>query len=88
MDVASSAKQESPPQLPEANRIDIGETIGGSQTRKYLNERVTPALLRGMRLLAKDQPEDPLRALGEYLIQESQQQASSVSAESNASSNN
>ncbi|CEP63719.1 Sdc1p LALA0_S09e00958g [Lachancea lanzarotensis] len=71
MEVEQQTKQETP-QLPDPDRIDISETIGGSQTRKYLNKHVTPALLRGMRLIAKNQPEDPLKFLGEYLIQESQ----------------
>nr|6BX3_M Chain M, COMPASS component SDC1 [Saccharomyces cerevisiae S288C]6BX3_N Chain N, COMPASS component SDC1 [Saccharomyces cerevisiae S288C] len=40
-------------------------------TRKYLNTNVTPHLLAGMRLIAVQQPEDPLRVLGEYLIEQS-----------------
>ncbi|SCV05622.1 LANO_0H11540g1_1 [Lachancea nothofagi CBS 11611] len=72
MDTEHTVKQETPQPL-ESDRIDIPETIGGSQTRKYLNKSVTPALLRGMRLVAKHQPENPLKYLGEYLIQESQQ---------------
>ncbi|SCV03503.1 LAME_0H10946g1_1 [Lachancea meyersii CBS 8951] len=72
MDIEQPTKQESPQPL-DPDRIEISETIGGSQTRKYLNKHVTPALLRGMRLVAKNQPDDPLQFLGEYLIQQSQQ---------------
>ncbi|SCU88618.1 LAFA_0E13674g1_1 [Lachancea sp. 'fantastica'] len=71
MDLEQQAKQETP-QPPDSDRIDISETIGGSQTRKYLNKHVTPALLRGMRLVAKNQPDDPLKFLGDFLLQESQ----------------
>ncbi|KAM3426379.1 hypothetical protein MY4824_009999 [Beauveria thailandica] len=41
----------------------------GDSTRRYLNTKVTGALLEGMKMLAKEQPDDPLRVLGEYLIQ-------------------
>ncbi|AET39563.1 Sdc1p Ecym_4526 [Eremothecium cymbalariae DBVPG len=53
------------------DRINIAETVGGNSTRKYLNTHITPALLKGMRLVALETPEDPLRFLGEYLIAES-----------------
>lgn len=53
------------------DKIDLSETIGGSQTRRYLNKNVTPFLLNGMRQIAIDKPDDPLRVLGEYLIQQS-----------------
>ncbi|KAL7950730.1 hypothetical protein V8C42DRAFT_307358 [Trichoderma barbatum] len=45
----------------------------GDSTRRYLNTKVTGALLEGMKLLAKEKPEDPLRVLGEYLIQKSRE---------------
>ncbi|KAG6031386.1 hypothetical protein E4U41_007588 [Claviceps citrina] len=45
----------------------------GDPTRQYLNTRVTGVLLQGMKQLAKDQPQDPLRCLGEYLIQKSKE---------------
>lgn len=51
--------------------MNLAATVGGSQTRKYLNTNVTPHLLAGMRLIAVQQPEDPLRVLGEYLIEQS-----------------
>ncbi|KAK2590345.1 COMPASS (complex proteins associated with Set1p) component [Conoideocrella luteorostrata] len=45
----------------------------GDSTRRYLNTKVTGVLLEGMKKLAKDQPNDPLRSLGEYLIQRSKE---------------
>lgn len=51
--------------------INLSETVGGCATRKYLNEKVTPALLNGMRMIAVRKPEDPLKVLGEYLIEQS-----------------
>ncbi|KAF5023871.1 hypothetical protein F66182_4075 [Fusarium sp. NRRL 66182] len=56
---------------------DIGLSIPaeapphGDSTRRYLNTKVTGVLLEGMKQLAKDKPSDPLRVLGEYLIQKS-----------------
>ncbi|KHN96465.1 Dpy-30 motif protein [Metarhizium album ARSEF 1941] len=45
----------------------------GDSTRRYLNTKVTGALLEGMKQLAKNQPTDPLRFLGEYLIRKSKE---------------
>ncbi|KAH6898399.1 hypothetical protein B0T10DRAFT_453733 [Thelonectria olida] len=45
----------------------------GDSTRRYLNTKVTAVLLEGMKQLAKDKPSDPLRVLGEYLIQKSKE---------------
>lgn len=56
--------------------VDLASTVGGSQTRKYLNANVTPHLLAGMRLIAVQQPDDPLRMLGEFLINQSEIQKS------------
>ncbi|CCE62913.1 hypothetical protein TPHA_0D02770 [Tetrapisispora phaffii CBS 4417] len=53
------------------NNINLTETIGGSETRKYLNQNVTQQLLNGMKIIAKEKPKDPLRVLGEYLIEQS-----------------
>ncbi|RMJ25812.1 COMPASS complex subunit Sdc1 [Aspergillus sp. HF37] len=44
---------------------------GGAPIRTYLNERIVPYLLEGMKTVAKDQPSNPLRMLGEFLIQKS-----------------
>jgi COMPASS component SDC1 len=66
-------KQESPAPRDEiAYHIPAGVDFNtGATTRKWLNEHVTPSLLQGMRLLAKEKPEDPLRVLGEFLISKS-----------------
>ncbi|KAF9773984.1 hypothetical protein IL306_008088 [Fusarium sp. DS 682] len=45
----------------------------GDSTRRYLNTKVTGVLLEGVKQLAKDKPSDPLRVLGEYLIQKSKE---------------
>ncbi|KAK9370428.1 hypothetical protein V1509DRAFT_617758 [Lipomyces kononenkoae] len=44
---------------------------GGAPTRRYLNELVTPALLDGVRFVAREQPENPLEVLGKYLLERS-----------------
>lgn len=40
-------------------------------TRTYLNSMVTPVLLEGMRLVAKERPADPLAYLGHFFLRES-----------------
>ncbi|KAL8862853.1 MAG: hypothetical protein Q9178_000795 [Gyalolechia marmorata] len=45
--------------------------IHGAPARRYLNEKVTGVLLEGMKRLAVEQPEDPLKVLGEFLLQRS-----------------
>jgi len=58
---------------------DLGPTMPveapphGAPTRQYLNSKVTGALLDGMKQLAKEQPRDPLRVLGEFLLQRSKE---------------
>ncbi|KAI9171267.1 COMPASS component SDC1 [Paramyrothecium foliicola] len=47
--------------------------LHGDQVRQYLNTRVTGVLLEGMKQLAKEQPSEPLRVLGEYLLQRSKE---------------
>ncbi|KAK9379360.1 uncharacterized protein V2V93DRAFT_373610 [Kockiozyma suomiensis] len=44
---------------------------GGAPTRRYLNELVTPALLDGMKLIAREQPDNPLEKLALYLLDRS-----------------
>lgn len=48
-------------------------TLHGAPVRQYLNSKVTAHLLDGMKMLAKEQPIDPLRALGEFFLQRSKQ---------------
>ncbi|KAL5340325.1 hypothetical protein BJX70DRAFT_361431 [Aspergillus crustosus] len=44
---------------------------GGAPARVYMNEKIVPYLLEGMKNVTKEQPPNPLRVLGEYLIQKS-----------------
>ncbi|BCR91016.1 DPY30/SDC1 family protein [Aspergillus chevalieri] len=44
---------------------------GGAPARVYMNEKIVPYLLEGMKGVAKEQPANPLRVLGEFLIQKS-----------------
>ncbi|EAL86944.1 hypothetical protein CNMCM8812_002462 [Aspergillus fumigatus] len=44
---------------------------GGAPARAYMNEKIVPYLLEGMKSVVKEQPSDPLRVLGEFLIQKS-----------------
>ncbi|KAL8397681.1 hypothetical protein RB594_004404 [Gaeumannomyces avenae] len=48
-------------------------TPHGAPARRYLNTKVTGVLLEGMKLIAKEQPKDPLRVLGEFLLQRSKE---------------
>ncbi|KOC16034.1 COMPASS complex subunit Sdc1 [Aspergillus flavus AF70] len=44
---------------------------GGAPARVYMNEKIVPYLLEGMKHVTKEQPQNPLRVLGEFLIQKS-----------------
>ncbi|PWY90732.1 hypothetical protein BO70DRAFT_76866 [Aspergillus heteromorphus CBS 117.55] len=44
---------------------------GGAPARVYMNEKIVPYLLEGMKSVTKEQPPNPLRVLGEFLIQKS-----------------
>ncbi|KAE8149051.1 hypothetical protein BDV25DRAFT_157015, partial [Aspergillus avenaceus] len=50
---------------------DPGMRPGGAPARVYMNEKIVPYLLEGMKSVTKEQPANPLRALGEFLIQKS-----------------
>ncbi|KAK0723997.1 hypothetical protein B0T21DRAFT_293910 [Apiosordaria backusii] len=47
--------------------------LHGAPVRQYINSKITGVLLEGMKLVAREQPKDPLRVLGEYLLQRSQE---------------
>ncbi|KAI5786454.1 hypothetical protein DFH27DRAFT_259563 [Peziza echinospora] len=55
-----------PPTLSASNQIPPG----GAPARQYINENVTPYLLEGMKMLVREQPSDPLKVLGEWLIEQ------------------
>ncbi|KAI5862101.1 hypothetical protein GGS23DRAFT_610745 [Durotheca rogersii] len=56
----------------------------GAPVRQYLNARVVGPLLEGMKQVAREQPKDPLRVLGEYLLQRSKELESSASSSASA----
>ncbi|CAI4038321.1 hypothetical protein SMKI_04G6650 [Saccharomyces mikatae IFO 1815] len=85
IDTNSIIEESTESKISNLENINLAATVGGSQTRKYLNANVTPHLLAGMRLIAVQQPEDPLRVLGEYLIEQSDILKSAKKNESNAS---
>ncbi|KAK4117164.1 hypothetical protein N656DRAFT_773228 [Canariomyces notabilis] len=45
----------------------------GAPVRQYINTKITGVLLEGMKLVAREQPKDPLRVLGEFLLQRSRE---------------
>ncbi|KAK0613018.1 hypothetical protein B0T17DRAFT_499272, partial [Bombardia bombarda] len=47
--------------------------LHGAPVRQYLNTKVSGALLEGMKKIAKERPKDPLRVLGEFLLQRSRE---------------
>lgn len=50
---------------------EVSPPASGAPTRVWLNKEVSPALLEGMRMLARTKPQDPLRVLGQFLIDRS-----------------
>ncbi|KGO75786.1 hypothetical protein PITC_033700 [Penicillium italicum] len=58
--------------LGDLGNISAGQVRpGGAPARVYLNEKVVPYLLDGMKSVAREQPPNPLRVLGEFLLQKS-----------------
>ncbi|ROT39760.1 hypothetical protein SODALDRAFT_377682 [Sodiomyces alkalinus F11] len=56
-----------------AVNVPDNAALHGDPVRRYLNTKVTGVLLEGMKQIAKEQPKDPLRKLGEFLIQRSKE---------------
>ncbi|KAL4905205.1 hypothetical protein BDW74DRAFT_20351 [Aspergillus multicolor] len=56
---------------PTADSIASTVRPGGAPARVYMNEKIVPYLLEGMKTVTKEQPANPLRVLGEFLIQKS-----------------
>ncbi|KAL4974227.1 hypothetical protein BDW66DRAFT_153041 [Aspergillus desertorum] len=67
MSSAAAAAAHSPAADPIASTI----RPGGAPARVYMNEKIVPYLLEGMKTVTKEQPANPLRVLGEFLIQKS-----------------
>lgn len=42
--------------------------VSGAPTRVWLNKEISPALLEGMRMIARTKPENPRQVLGQFLI--------------------
>ncbi|KAE8382701.1 hypothetical protein BDV26DRAFT_253014 [Aspergillus bertholletiae] len=55
---------------------------GGAPARVYMNEKIVPYLLEGMKHVTRDQPPNPLRVLGEFLIQKSNEVEGSAGGKS------
>ncbi|KTW29268.1 hypothetical protein T552_01223 [Pneumocystis carinii B80] len=53
------------------NTLSQNNVISTVPTRVYLNENITPVLLEGMKIIARERPPNPLQVLGEYLISKS-----------------
>ncbi|ORY62323.1 uncharacterized protein BCR38DRAFT_410751 [Pseudomassariella vexata] len=54
-------------------RMPVEAPPHGAPVRQYLNSKVTGTLLQGMKMLAEERPKDPLRVLGEFLLQRSKE---------------
>ncbi|GMM33602.1 Sdc1 protein [Saccharomycopsis crataegensis] len=65
-----------PSKEPEVPQLPVGvkpsQVIGGAPFRQWLNEEVTPYLLEGMRQIANNKPEEPLKYLAEFLLKENE----------------
>ncbi|OBA19450.1 hypothetical protein METBIDRAFT_13213 [Metschnikowia bicuspidata var. bicuspidata NRRL YB-4993] len=59
--------------LASAREPPVHEMVGGSSVRQYLNKHLTEHLLEGLKDVSAKKPEDPLLALGEFLVQRSKE---------------
>lgn len=60
-------------QIPNHTEPPVHEMVGGSSVRRYLNQHLTQHLLEGLKRVSANKPADPLRELGEFLIQRSKE---------------
>jgi len=67
---ASQPRPSTPGQLTPTYTSSNQIAPGGAPARQYMNEAVAPYLLEGMKMLVREQPPDPLRVLGEWLIEQ------------------
>ncbi|TEA18633.1 Set1 complex component sdc1 [Colletotrichum sidae] len=60
---------------PEASNLNLPShpISHGDTARMYINNNVTSVLLEGMKMIGKDQPDSPLKVLGEFLLQKSRE---------------
>lgn len=68
-----NGKASATPEPKSAPEPPIHEVVGGSSVRQYLNKHLTQHLLEGLTQVNKTKPEDPLKALGEFLIKRSEE---------------
>lgn len=76
---AQVKREESPPAkklktedaTPKHKEGPIHEIVGGSSVRQYLNKHLTQHLLEGLKQVSKEKSDDPLKSLGNFLIQRS-----------------
>jgi len=71
--VEAVSSPRNPPPAASTPAMPVEAQQHGAPTRRYLNTKVTASLLEGMKKLAKEQPEDPLRVLSEFLAQKSRE---------------
>ncbi|XP_050078876.1 protein dpy-30 homolog [Anopheles maculipalpis] len=50
-------------------RKPAGNNLQSLPTRQYLDQTVTPILLQGLKLLAKERPQDPVQYLANFLME-------------------
>ncbi|KAG7292073.1 hypothetical protein NEMBOFW57_002105 [Staphylotrichum longicolle] len=59
------------------NGVSVSDSNDVSMTdapaQPYINSKITGVLLEGMKIVAREQPKDPLRVLGEFLLQRSRE---------------
>lgn len=61
------------PEISRETNEPMHEIVGGSSVRQYLNKHLTAHILDGLKQIGNEKPPDPLRVLGEFLIQRSQE---------------
>lgn len=61
------------PDIARESNEPMHEIVGGSSIRQYLNKHLTEHILEGLRQVGKEKPSDPLRVLGEFLIERSKE---------------
>lgn len=71
-------------ETPQHTSPPFHEVVGGSSVRQYLNQHLTQHVLDGFKKIAHEKPEDPLRALGEFLIERSEGRGESGMGEGQA----
>lgn len=61
------------PEIARESKEPMHEIVGGSSLRQYLNKHLTVHVLEGLRYVGNEQPEQPVRALAEFLLERANQ---------------